>query len=708
MRWRRFLKRSWWDQERAREIASYIEIETADNIARGMPPAEAASDARRKFGNPLLVREEIYRMNSLAWLENTWQDLRYGARMLRLSPGFTLVALASLALGIGANTAIFQLLDAVRLRSLPVSNPSELVEVRIAGGSHGLGLNNGHYSHLTRPVWQQIRDQHQAFSGAFAWRLGQEEVGQGSQLRHVNGLWVTGDFFQVLGVHPWRGRLLQSEDERACPGSVAVVSYPYWQRELGGRELGPDSKLLVNGALTRIIGVTPPGFFGLAVGDSFDIALPFCSPNSELRRDFFDVAVVGRLAPGWSIERASAYLDTISPGIFEATQITGYRTEDIDRYRHFRLAAFPAASGVSALRDQYDSPLWLLLGITGLVLLIACANLANLMLARGSAREREIAVRLALGASRNRLLRQFLTESGLLALLGASAGIALAQILSRILVASFSPGDEPLKLEITTDWRVLAFVAAVAGLTCLIFGALPALRVTRVQAGGAMKGAARGMTAARGRFGLQRLMVVTQIAVSLLLLAGAILFVRSFRNLMTLNPGMREDGITVAFVQFVHSNVPPERTEEFKRQLLDQVRSSPGVLNAATTTMVPLIGGSWGHHIHVGAVEGGSQFTWVSPGYFQTLGIDLLAGRDFNQKDTANAPRVAVVNQTFVRQFLAGEDPLGKSLRTDAEPNYPSTVYQIVGVIADTKYDDVRGETPAMAFAPAAQFPPRT
>jgi hypothetical protein len=226
MSWRRFLKRRWWDDERAREIAAYLENETADNIARGMPPAEAAAAARRKFGNTGLVREEIYRMNTIGWLESTWQDLRYGVRTLRLSPGFAAIAIVSLALGIGANTAIFQLVDAVLLRSLPIQNPQELAEVKIVGGHHGMGLNQP-YGELTRPIWQVIHDKQQSFSGMFAWSVNLRYVGQGSQMRHFHGLWVTGDFFRVLGVRPWRGRLLMPEDGGACPVTHAVVSYSY-------------------------------------------------------------------------------------------------------------------------------------------------------------------------------------------------------------------------------------------------------------------------------------------------------------------------------------------------------------------------------------------------------------------------------------------------------------------------------------------------
>jgi predicted permease len=704
MSWRRFLRRDWWDQERAREIDFYLEVETAENIERGMVPSEAAAAARRKFGNPVLVREEIYRMNSIGWLESMGQDLRYGARLLRLNPGFAFVAIASLALGIGANTAIFQLLDAVRLRSLPIQNPQELAEVRIAGGNGGFGLNDGGYSQLTRHIWQQIKEHHEPFSGVFAWNVDDWRVGQGSDLRRTRGLHVSGEFFRVLGVQPWRGRLLSPEDETTCPSSRAVVSYAYWQGEMGGRELGPGSTRMINGNFVEIIGVTPPGFSGLAVGESFDIALPFCQPK-ELRRDVFEIAVMGRLRPGWTVKRASSQLDAASPGIFEATAPTGYSTESIERFKRFRLAVYPASGGVSQIRTMYDSSLWLLLGITGLVLLIACANLANLMLARASTREREIAVRLALGASRHRLIRQLLAESYLLAAIGTVLGIGLAQALSRVLVWSLSTQETSVNLPMGIDWRVLLFAAAVAVLTCAVFGVAPALRASQAEPGDAMKSGGRSMTSSRERFSLQRFMVVTQIAVSLVLLVGALLFVRSFRNLMTFNPGMREAGITVAFIGFEKSRVAPDHYEEFKRNLLDEVRSVPGILDAATTTTVPLTGSNWGHGIRIGSKEGGSSFTWVSPDYFKTMSIPLLSGRGFNQNDTAVAPRVAIVNQTFVNRYLSGENPIGRTLRTSPEPRYPATTYEIIGVIQDTKHTGLRNEIPAITFAPASQLP---
>ena len=699
------VRKSRLEREMNDEVRAHLEMLVEENLRKGMSPEEARTAALRSFGGVEQVKEAYREQWGMPMIESLIQDLRYGLRILANNPGFAAVAVLSLALGVGANTAIFQLLDAVRFRSLPVPNPQELAEVRIVGGNGGMGVNNGSNPQLTRPIWQRLREHHEPFSGVFAWGDGGVNVGKGSETRWRNAIWVSGEFFRVLGVSPWRGRMILPEDEGGCPASRGVVSYAYWQSEMGGRELGAGSTLRVGGDLVEIVGVTPPQFFGLVVGDNFDIAIPFCQPKEALRRDVFDIAVMGRLRPGWTLNRASAELDAASPGIFEATALTGRSAHEIETYKRFRLAACPASTGVSQLREQSECSLWLLLAITGLVLLIACTNLANLMLARASTREREMAVRLALGAARSRLLRQLLAESVLLAVIGAALGVGLAQVLSRVLVWWFSTEGNSVYLPMLMNWRVFLFAAAVATLTCLVFGAVPALRASKAEPMAAMKSGGRGLTSSRERFTTQRVMVVTEIAVSLVLLVGALLFVRSFRNLMTFNPGMREAGIAVAILAFQDSHVSPDRYAEFKRQLLEEVRSVPQILGAATTTNMPLLGSSWEHGIHIGAAEGVSKFTWVSPGYFQTMGIPLLVGRDFNQNDTKASERVAVVNQTFVRRFLGGANPIGKTLRTEAEPNYPSTVYEIVGVIPDTQYSSLRGETPPMTFAPASQYP---
>ena len=355
--------------------------------------------------------------------------------------------------------------------------------------------------------------------------------------------------------------------------------------------------------------------------------------------------------------------------------------------------------------SAYDSSLLLLLAITGLVLLIACANLANLMLARASARQRELAIRMAVGASRLSMLRQLLIESGLLAIGGAALGVALAQPLSRLLVASLGTSQYSIHLAMATDWRVLLFAAVVAALTCIVFGTIPALRGASADPIAALKSGERGIAGNRERFSVQRLMVITQIAVSMVLLVGALLFVRSYRNLATMDPGMRESGITVGYFGFSTFNIKPENEAEFKRQLVDEVRSIPGVQNAAATTNTPLGGGSWSHSVHVGSVEGSTKFTYADPHYFATMGIPLLTGRGFTDADTNHAPFVLVVNQAFIRKYIGTAQPIGQLVHVMPEPSYPERTYQIIGTIPDTKYADLREDTPPIAFAPAAQLP---
>jgi predicted permease len=469
------------------------------------------------------------------------------------------------------------------------------------------------------------------------------------------------------------GRLIGPEDaSSACTAPNATVSYSWWQSQMGGRPISNAESVVLDGLQYHIVGVTPPRFFGVAVGDNFDFVAPLCIP-ATVRREVWDVDVMGRLKPGWTIERATQWFSAASKGFFEAALPQGYSTDTTKLFRNFKLGVFPAATGLSDLRDSYDSSLWILLAITGLVLLIACANLANLMLARASARQREVAVRMALGATRARLLRQLLIESSLLAIAGALLGIALAQIFSRLLIRVLSTANDSLSLTVHTDWRVLLFATVAAMLTCAVFGTLPAFRASKSDPIHALKSGDGHASSRRERFSIQRIMVVTQVAISMVLLVAALLFVRSFRNLMTVDPGMREQGITVAFLNFFNAKIEPAHLGEFKRQLLNEVRAMPGVTNAAITTMIPLTGGSWGHGVDVGPKEGNSHFTWVSPTYFQTMGIPILSGRGFNDNDTQSSPRIAIVNQSFVRTFLDGQNPIGKTVRTKAEPRYPST-----------------------------------
>ncbi len=661
-------------------------------------PSEGSMDLKRDASNP-------------SWVETVLQDLRFAVRALRKSPAFTVTAILTLALGIGANTAIFQLLDAVRLRSLPVSDPSSLVKVQIKGGLHGFGWSENETA-LSTALWEQIRKEQGAFSGFFAWRSGRYAIGQGEEERLAEGLWVSGEMFPMLGIVPAKGRLFTPEDDRpGCGTSGAVISYGLWQSEFGGKDSVIGSRIVIFDRPTQVIGVTPRGFFGLDIGKEFEVALPECAlpsfvpgDGTLVRRDVFWLQIMGRLSPGWSLEQASAQLEAASPGLFEITTPSGYSAAVLDTYRKFRLAAYPGRSGVNAPAQAYDTSLWLLLGTTGLVLLIACANLANLMLAKASTREKEMAVRLALGASNRRVMQQLLLESLVLAIAGAVIGIGLASVFSRTVVKLLSTDTDPFYLAMNNDWRVLSFTAFMAVSTCLLFGLAPAFRASRTEPGSVLKSGGRGMTMGRQRFAFQQALVVSQIAFSLVLLVGALLFVRSFWNLMTMNPGFRESGILRVYVNFRRLDLPPERYEIFKHDLLEKIRTIPAVESAATSTHVPLDGSTWSLGVRYGSAEGSSKFSWISPGYFSTMQIPFVSGRDFTDRDTLQSPAVLIVNETFVRRFFGDSNPLGKTIRTNAEPHYPETEYEIVGVVKDTKYGGLREEIPPTAFVPAQQF----
>jgi predicted permease len=686
------------------ELREHMAMCIDQNMAQGMSREEAERDARLRFGSPTAMRERVSAVDAALGIESLWHDVRGALRVFVKSPGFSFVVVATLALGIGANTAIFELLDAVRLRSLPVAKPNELAELRIAEGNHGLGITDSQYANFTVPMWQEVKEHHDPFSGIFAWRTADVQVGNSNQSRHVNGLEVSGDFFSVLGIVPLEGRLIEPQDETGCQIGRVVASYSFWKSQMGSEPITANTTIRAEGRSVQVLGVTPPSFFGIIVGDRFDLAYPTCTP-AHPRAEQFDYSVMGRLKPGWTLERASEYFYSLSPGLFAKTAPEGYSSRELKAFKEFRLAAYPAGAGVSYLRNQYNSSLEILLAITGLVLLIACANLANLLLARASVRNREIAIRMVLGASRGRILRQTLLESALLAAGGALLGAGVAQPLSRILVKSLDTSQNTIHLAIVADWRVLLFAAAAATSTCVIFGTLPALRSTRAEPVASMKTGERGVAGDRERFSVQRTMVITQIAVSMVLLAGALLFVRSYRNLMTLDPGIRESGITVGYFGFPSMHIKPENLAAYKRQIVDGVRAIPGIENAAATTNVPLSGATWGHTLEVGSLDGPSRFTYVSPSFFSTLGIPLLTGRTFTDRDTNESPLVLIVNQAFLRKYVRAPSTLGVQVHVRPEPQYPARTYQIVGTVPDTKYNGLREDEPPQAFVPIDQFP---
>ena len=715
-RFRRWLLREEWDAERAQEIEAHLDLETQENIGRGMPPAEAREAARRKFGNVTLVREEIFHMNSLGLVETLWQDVRYAARLLRRNPGFAAAAILSLALGIGANTALFQLLNTVRLRTLPVQNPEELAHVMIDHRDGATGSFMSRYPELTAPVWELIRDRQQGFSGITAWAPYRMNTAPRGEVRNIEGLFVSGEFFDVLGTPPLAGRLFsRADDHRGCGASSgAVVSYAFWQREFGGAADVLSRTLTLEGQPFQVIGVTPSSFFGVEIGRNFDVALPLCSEpllrgeDSLLdRRDGWWLSLIGRRKPGWTQAQADAQLRTISPEIFKATLPPRFDTDDAKHYLGYQLGAFPAGTGISELRREYESPLWLLLGLAGMVLLIACANLANLMLARASTREREMGVRLVVGASRARLVRQMLAESLLIAVIGAAVGGWMARGFSQFLVAFLSTPKNPLFMDLAADWRVFGFAAALAVLTCLLFGLTPAMRATGFAPGDALRSGGRSSTAGRERFGLRRILVSAQVAFTLVLLVGALLFSRSLRNLVTVDAGFQQAGILIAEFDTTPLKIPAAERIAYRQRLLERVRAVPGVTAAAETRIVPISGNGWNRTVETtqrGAKSHATaELNRVGPGFFRTLQTPLLAGRDFDERDRAGSPPVAIVNQTFARSFLGDDKPVGKTFQFKVETGAPEPVYEVVGLVKDTKYGDLREDFPLIAYFPVAQ-----
>ncbi|HVH72215.1 MAG TPA: ABC transporter permease, partial [Candidatus Dormibacteraeota bacterium] len=683
------------EEDFTQELASHLEMLTAENLGRGMPPEEARRAARVRLGGVTQISERHREMHTLPLLEALLQDIRYGLRTLRKSPGFTSVGVLTLALGIGANTAIFQLIDALRLRAIPVKEPRRLVTVQLADPTGIRGNQATVYPALTNAVWEKLRDHQDVFSGVLAWGSNNFGLTPGGEVRLAQGLFVSGDFFQVLGVRPLMGRVFTpADDRRGCGLPGAVVSYAFWQRELGGDPSPVGRKLTLNYHPVEIIGVTPPGFFGLEVGHSYDVAVPICaqavlwSEGTWLDEGtVWWLNVMGRLKPGSTREKANAQLAVISPGIFEATLPSNYPAENVKDYLKFKLTAVPAGSGVSWLRTQYADSLSLLLCTAGLVLLIACANLANLMLARATTREHEFTVRFAIGASPSRLIWHSMTESLVLALLGGALGLFLAGALSQFLVASLGTQGDPLFLDLKPDWRLLAFTFGVASLTCILFGLVPALRASRVSPSEAFKTSGRTVTASRKRFGFRQGLVVSQVALSLVLVVGALLFPGSLRNLLAVDAGFLQKGVVVTDVDlFRRLNVPYAERVAFKQDLLEKIRALPGVVSAAEVDILPLSGGSTENLVWIEganrASEVDSRFNWSSDGYFKAMGIRLLAGRDFIPQDTVFSPKVAIVNQSFARKLGLGRNAIGKTFRRQATPSEPEQSFEIVGLVA--------------------------
>jgi predicted permease len=647
------------------------------------------------------------------WPEYFLQDLHYALRTLCRTPGFTAVAVGCLALGIGANTAIFTLINAVMLRELPVHQPSSLVimgnPARVSSTSTG-SERTDIYSY---PMFREIRERNQVFSGIFgSGRCTQLTEGVGDSNEHPRGRLVTGEYFDVLGVKPMLGRLFTAADDRTPGGSpVAVISYDYWERKYARDPGIVGRNIVLNKSRFNIVGVTPKGFQGEAVGSAFDIWLPVtmqaqANPGRNFldRRDICWLVLMGRRKPGVSFEQAKASLVVLVPQILREHPGLAF-SQTPEKIAQQEIPVSPGATGISGVRQQASGALLTLMALVGVVLLIACANLANLLLARATARRKEIAVRLAIGSGRGRLIAQLVTESLLLSFVGGGLGVLFAIWASQGLLMLVSNGPRLLPLDINPDARVLGFTIALSVVTGVVFGLVPALRATRVELASTLKENAKSLAGAASGFSAGRWLVVAQVALSMVLLFGAGLFLRTLNNLETVDLGYARNSILMAQVDPIASGYKEKQFPALCRELLDRIGKLPGVKSATVSENGLFSGTESSDTIKLPGFtprsDGDLQVNYdrVGAGYFSTVGIPILLGRGIEERDTEGAPLVVVVNETMAKFYFPGQNPIGRQFTA----GNPERSYQIVGVARDVHDHDVRGKAGRRYYQSAPQ-----
>jgi putative ABC transport system permease protein len=629
-------------------------------------------------------------------LETLWQDVRYSLRRLRRSPGFTSVALLSLTLGTGANTAIFSLVNTLTLRMLPVRDPRQLVELlhRYPGEPDSNGFS--------WQAYQLMRDHNHVFSGLIAAAYQSFHVRrEGQEPQTVDGGYVGGDFFPVLGLKPALGRLIGPQDDRAgdAPAAVAVVSWSYWKRRFNLDPAVLGQQIIVEDVPVTVVGVTPREFSGLQVESSQDLWLPLAMRPIIVRSGpgWGSLSLVGRLKPGASMKQAHAEMAVL----YESTLEEQARATNNPFIRKMKLEVEPAGAGLSRLREEWATPLLLLMAVAGLLLLIACTNLASMLLARGAAREHEMALRVSLGASPFRLARQVLTESLLLAAVGSLLGAFLAYFgaggLVRIITSERRPGP-PVEFHLRPDVHLLLFTAGVALLTALLFGLVPALRAMGIAPASSLRQAGSTGETRRRRL-LGKVLVVTQVALSVVLLSAAGLFVRHLSQLENLDLGFQRDHVLLVTLDPARSGYDPEQLSRTYRELLGRLEAIPGVRSVAICADSPISGAGAnrgvtveGYQAKPGEIRNVME-SWVGPKYFETLGTPILAGRDFAFEEPGRL-RVAIVNRTMARYYFGDGDPIGRHVTFDGDDQ----PYEIVGVVGDAKFFEVREATWRMIY----------
>lgn len=699
------------EQDIQDEIKYHLEMLAEDGSENGASSHEAKFSARRKFGNPTSASEKTREVWIWPAVERLLQDIRYAVRGFRKHPAFTLTAALSLALGVGANTAIFSLIDAFLLRTLPVHNPQELLLLTTVQNGHGMDS----FPYLAIKALEQRAT---VFSGICGFSASAKlNAGPPNAVQVTSGVWVTGGYYETLGVRPFLGRELTPEDDHpggSSEGSIAVLSYDYWQSRYHADPNVIGKAILVEGSPVTIVGVSEPGFQGGNVGSSADITLPL----AELPRLFPERAhnlaagswwlrVLARPKPDVSVERAKAQLTVLWPEITKELVISIESAAVRQAILASILDLTPGGTGWTYLRQRFTRPLMVLMTIVSLVLLVACVNVANLLLTRATARSKEMGVRMAIGAGRWRLLRQLLTESVMLSLFGAAIGVAFAYVGDQFLVDLFARGSQAsLVLDVRPDLRVLLFTAAIAVTTGILFGLTPALRATALGIGGMIKD-----THPQGwrRSLLSSTLVVSQVALSVLLLVGAGLFVRTLQNLQNLDMGFRREGVLLLNLDPRHAGYKDERLMALYKELEERVQRIPGVKSASVSWNTPLSGLINSDPVLVdGRIplhesHHSASFNNVSHDYFATMGIPLLLGRDFRPTDRRSSQPVAVVNEEFVKTFLDGQDPLGRKVSSQDSSAWQNM--EIVGVVKNTVGFDPHQSPPPSVYASFFQIP---
>jgi putative ABC transport system permease protein len=712
-RWREELRRRRHDAEMDEELRSHLELAVEENLRRGLSSEESRRAANLRLGGVEQIKEVGRDARGFPWLASCLRDLRFALRMMGRNPGFTAASVLTLALGIGANTAIFSLMDAVMLRSLPVKDPGEL-QLLAMRSPRDDGEPNPIF---TNPLWEEIRNRQDVFASVFAWGGSRLDLSQGGEAQFLRGIYASGDYFNGLGIVPEAGRLLTAADDRRGCAGAAVLSDAFWRDHYGRSADAVGSSIVLERHSFPIVGVAERGFSGVEVGEHFDVALPLCAEalvrgdHSSLdQRGSWWLHVMGRRKSGVGEALLAEKLRAVSPGVFEGAVPRHWKPEEQKRFLARWLTSLPGGRGVSDLRREYDRPLAMLMGVVALVLMIACANIAGLMLAGGMARRREIAIRMAVGASRSRLVRQLLTECLLLSLCGAALGILLSLWGNALLVSNLSGSRGSVVLDLSPNLRVLAFTGGISILTALLFGALPAFRSTRVSLVSAMKGGAEAGGEGGTRFRLGRGIVASQVALSLVLLVGAGLFLRTYSNLLWLDAGFDRSNLLLASLDLQRAAVSPESREELLREIVEKAAAIPGAVSASRSVLTPVGRMAWNDYLTVdepGAPSGDdalAYFNFVTPGYFATMGTPLLGGRDFGAGDASGSPRVAIVNETLARKFFHHKSPLGGFFRMEDSPGKLSPPIEVVGVVKDSKYQSLREDFLPTAYYPASQM----